>query len=59
MCLHTQNQHEFPPAKLLGCHTKLSQTAISDSKKTSPAELLHADGIPELWKLQGGEGGAA
>lgn len=57
MCLHTQTQHEFPSAN---CYSEavtfqtLSHSLLRQ-QKTSPAELLHADGNPELWKLQGGE----
>lgn len=55
ICLHTQTQHEFfwqtAIAKLSPC--KLSYSLLTE-QKTSPAELPHADGNPELWKLQGG-----
>lgn len=46
----------FTPAK---CHSEAVTLQTlrkkEEKKKTSPAELLPADGYPELWKLQEGK----
>lgn len=50
MCLHTQTQHEFPPENCLAVTLQTLSHSLLRQQKTSPAELLHADGNPELWE---------